>query len=138
MSFRQVEHTNRSNLPRSARRLRAAYNHVRSRKPPILELVWTRWHGPMDEPRADCSGEIRIQEEPSDKILRLLRPWNGDIRNHQREHPISRTHRYRRFCESDTRRTPHPRRNVPGGSVEDDGVVLDASTRQPAEHNRRS
>ena len=48
----QGQHIDRPSRPRLPGRLRSTHDHLGPREPSVLELIHTRWHVPMDEPRA--------------------------------------------------------------------------------------
>src|SRR5258708_860592 len=86
------QRTDRPNWPRPSGGLRSASNHLGPRKPFVLRIIHTGWHGPMDEPGAYRSRKVRVQEQPSNETLGLLRPRNGYIRDYQWESPLPQRH----------------------------------------------
>ena len=83
----------------------------------------------MDEPGAHRSTGVWTQDKPPDKIFRLLFPWNGRLRNDQREPSFSGRHGHYCFPEGSERGTSSPRGGVLEKFVEEVETMLGVSVR---------
>lgn len=82
---RQGERTGRPNSQCPPSGLRSPHDNLGPRTSSDLEFVCTGWYSPVDGSGTHLSEEVWVEDQLPDKTFGLLFPWDGHIRNHQRE-----------------------------------------------------
>ena len=118
----QDQYTDRQNWPRPPSRLWSAHVHLGPHEPFVLELVYSRWHTPMDEPGTHRSRAIRVRGQSPDESFGLLRSRDGHIRNNWWEGAVARVRMPNCLLEGVGRRATSLGGGVHGGSTENIGM----------------